>query len=202
MLTFRQMEKFVRIGNFQSFSCERVNSSLLQSWEWIRKYQRGTSVVAWWEHAKGWEDAFEDNQFIFPLVSESCGLLLSSRIKEFKKYAAQKHSVEENSLILKFLIINNPSSPQADSPCLQELKNLRNMPHTKILRRRKLNTLHKVHYNLAFFNISRASAICAEKSILSMLLLTLSAFFTKRAASSPVNVGIKQKQLFLWHYYG
>ena len=127
-----------------------------------------------------------------------------------------KHSVEENSLIfrklketpsrwsvgptdksLKFLIETNPLSPQADSLCLQELKNLRNMPHTKILRRRKLNTLHKVHYNLAFFNISRASAICAEKSFLSMLLLTLSAFFTKRAASSPVNVGIKQKQLFL-----
>ena len=46
------------------------------------------------------------------------------------------------------------------------------------------------HYNLAFLSIARASAICAEKSILSLLLLTPSALFTKRTASSPVNVGI------------
>ena len=46
------------------------------------------------------------------------------------------------------------------------------------------------HNNLAFLSIARASAICAEKSILSLPLLTLSALFTKRTASSPVNVGI------------
>ena len=60
------------------------------------------------------------------------------------------------------------------------------------------------HYNLAFLSIARASAICAEKSILSLPLLTLSALFTKRTASSPVNVGITfiSNAIVLYIYLG
>ena len=60
------------------------------------------------------------------------------------------------------------------------------------------------HYNLEFLSIARASAICAEKSILSLPLLTLSALFTKRTASSPVNVGITfiSNAIVLYIYLG